>query len=378
MNHELNAAMAILSGSLRPWVKENQDEEKFKQLLNHNVRAQKDNGAPFFTALISAYKKTGIGIEHEIIREFSDLEKAPRSAEVIDKIAPFELPLFFNKQTEFYSYLIRNEFFGTLLYVDHLVMTMEAIDARYNIQKVFKMIGSILGQLNEVTHTDKTTVFILDNLRISLYFIHQELKRLYSDYIDFEILSENELIYQLATDNNDEKSRIAGFINQYRASCQLIRQENETKQTGRITVRDEAIRKTKGSSKDEKIILNSFTYIHLYEKKKDYLTDLWCKLKEGRFIDDKTSIVNFKKVFSGKEILNPVKWTGNPSELYWFIHLIYTKYKLVNDLRQNQWKVTCLCFVQSGGSPFDRNQFRNLKRPQLTGKLLEQAVELLK
>lgn len=86
MNNLLNTSIAVLSGSLRPWTKENQDEEKFRQLLSHGVRAQKDNGAIIFTALISAFKKSGIGIEPDIVQEFSDLGKIALNSEVIGKI----------------------------------------------------------------------------------------------------------------------------------------------------------------------------------------------------------------------------------------------------------------------------------------------------
>jgi hypothetical protein len=110
----------------------------------------------------------------------------------------------------------------------------------------------------------------------------------------------------------------------------------------------------------------------------DALIDLSNSLKLNHFIDQKGSINDFKRVFSGKEIKNPVKWTGNISEFYWFIYLIYTKYKLVEDLKQKQWKVACFCFVQADGTPFERNKLKNLKRPQLTGELIEKAVGLLK
>jgi hypothetical protein len=110
----------------------------------------------------------------------------------------------------------------------------------------------------------------------------------------------------------------------------------------------------------------------------DALIDLSNSLKLNQFIDQKSSTNDFKRVFSGKEIKNPVRWTGNISEFYWFIYLIYTKYKLVEDLKQKQWKVACRCFVKADWTPFERSKLKNLKRPQLTGELIEKAVELLR
>ncbi len=108
------------------------------------------------------------------------------------------------------------------------------------------------------------------------------------------------------------------------------------------------------------------------------LNDLCDSLKNYGFIDKRNSVRDFKKIFSGKEIENPIRWTGNASELYWFIYQIYTKYKFVEDLKQQQWKVACECFVQADGSRFNANKLRNMKRPRLTGALQEKAVGLLR
>ncbi len=126
----------------------------------------------------------------------------------------------------------------------------------------------------------------------------------------------------------------------------------------------------------EDLCLHSFTY-RQFIKKGDLLIDLCDSLKKNLFIDKKTSVGNFRRIFSGKEISSPVRWTGHASDFYYFIYLIYTKYKVVEDLRQNQWKVACRCFVQGDGTPFERDKIKNLKRPRLTGGLLEKAVELI-
>ena len=108
------------------------------------------------------------------------------------------------------------------------------------------------------------------------------------------------------------------------------------------------------------------------------LNDLLDAFKFLLLVDKKSSARDFKKVFSGIEIENPIHWTGTLSEFYWFIHLIYTKYKFVEDLRQQQWKVACHCFVKADGSRFEVSKLRNLKRPRQTGMAIEKAVKLLK
>lgn len=224
MNHELSASAAILTGSLRPWLNDNRDEEKFRQLFNQDVRKTKDEAASYFNGLITAYKKSGIPIEREIIEEFSDLETTSNSPELEPAIVPIDLPNYFNKQTEFYYYLIRNEFLGTILYMHQLVNSMHMIDARYNILKVFKKITYILDQLKEVSNNDDITVFILTVLKINLYWLHQELERLFSTHIDFEILSESELIHLLNRNTNsstEDQQIIMKCIERYK----ILREE---------------------------------------------------------------------------------------------------------------------------------------------------------
>jgi len=108
------------------------------------------------------------------------------------------------------------------------------------------------------------------------------------------------------------------------------------------------------------------------------LSDLLDAFKFLHLVDKKSSARDFKKVFSGIEIENPIRWTGNQSELYWFIYLIYNKYKFVEDLRQQQWKTACYCFVQADGTRFDQSKLRTLKKPRLTAGVIEKAIRLLK
>lgn len=122
---------------------------------------------------------------------------------------------------------------------------------------------------------------------------------------------------------------------------------------------------------------NSFTYKKLSTNVEN-LNDLGDCLKKNKLIADDTSTIIFKKIFSGKEISQPVVWTGNPSEFYYFIHLIYSEYKLVDDLKQKQWKVACLCFIQPNGIKFDPSKLRLLKKPQLSAYKIEKAIDLIK
>lgn len=119
-------------------------------------------------------------------------------------------------------------------------------------------------------------------------------------------------------------------------------------------------------------------YYKQYPKNPDKLNDLWDSLKHNNFIHPDTHLSSFKKIFSGTEINTPVKWKGNISELFYFVKRIHKDLKLIEDLKQKQWQVTCICFVNEDGEPFERSKFRSLKRPNLTSDKIDNIINLLK
>ena len=124
-------------------------------------------------------------------------------------------------------------------------------------------------------------------------------------------------------------------------------------------------------------LFHSFTFKQ-FTKDPSKLTDLCDSLKKNNFICKETQLFNFRKVFSGDEIKTPVTWTGNVSEFSYFIKLLYNKHNLVEDLKQNQWKVACKCFIKPDGTLFDHQGLRKNQPPKSTGHLLESAISLLK
>jgi hypothetical protein len=119
-----------------------------------------------------------------------------------------------------------------------------------------------------------------------------------------------------------------------------------------------------------------FKYIH-FPTNPNNLNDLHNSLIKNKFIHPDTELALFKNVFSGKEIAEPIKWIGNPSEFFYFIKLIYTDHKLMGDLKQKQWDVAFRCFVDEEGNTFDKDKVRKSKKPQATASKLEKAVNLL-
>src|SRR5690606_4252099 len=202
----------------------------------------------------------------------------------------------------------------------------------------------------------KADTYIIQYLKLALMQLYLEVQEAFKDWVD-DVFIVEDFYTQLLNEPIPEQLHI--------------------KKLQVIEVTPEPARKPKPKTTDKPIPFNSFTYKQ-YNTAPDKLGDLWDSLKLNKFISANTPLATFKKVFSGSEINTPVTWTGNISELYYFVKLIHTDLKLVEYLKLKIWEVTCICFVDENGEPFERSKFRSLKRPSLTGDKIDKAVNLLK
>ena len=340
MNKQPGIFDRVLRGDLRPWLESNKHDEKFIHLIG-------------------------------------DLKLTTPEFEPVYEIDFYRC---FNSKTKYYQKLIINEANNYCNSIIDLIRSDDDIRiVRYllsdMLKKKLKTLLKDVGKLIKVNGYDlkyinpyksdpdtdkdhKSDTYVLQLLKTALIKVYLEIQEVFSDNIPQEEYMEMEDLYlQVVSEPIPEQPFLKKRI--------LIVVNNSDTLLNTIHTQVPLV-----------LYLHSFTYKQLV-KKGDSLIDLCDNLKSNHFIDEKTSIAHFKRVFSGKEILNPVRWTGNGSEFYFFIYLIYTKHKLVKDLKQNQWKVACRCFVKEDGTAFDKDKIKNLKRPQLTGGLIEKAVELL-
>lgn len=122
--------------------------------------------------------------------------------------------------------------------------------------------------------------------------------------------------------------------------------------------------------------VEGFRYVR-FDTEPENLTNLCDSLRKNGLIDEQTTAHQFRKLFSGQKVTDPVTWTGNASELYYLISQLYNKHELLGDLKQKQWKVACESFVKLDGSKFDPKSIRVLKRPASTGDRIDQVIALL-
>ncbi|TXD56915.1 hypothetical protein ES044_16105 [Polaribacter sp. IC066] len=120
----------------------------------------------------------------------------------------------------------------------------------------------------------------------------------------------------------------------------------------------------------------SFTYINNITGQSN-LTSLKDSLIRKKLIASDTDLKDFRKVFGGEAIEKPIVWTGNISELSYFIKQLHNVLKYVVDLKQQQWVVTINCFIQEDGKLYNRTKLRAPKIPT-TSKIIDKALKNLK
>lgn len=79
-------------------------------------------------------------------------------------------------------------------------------------------------------------------------------------------------------------------------------------------------------------------------------------VKYGLIKKEKTKYPEFKKVFTGQKVENPIEWEGTVPELSYFISQIHNVKNKVKKVGKNHWTITCQCFIKEDGSVFTKEQ----------------------
>jgi len=332
---------SIIHGELRPWLDSNKPDAKFAPMLS-NVKVIN----PAFPMLCE-----------------------------IDFIRPF------NNKTKYYSKLILNE---TNSYCNRIVELIND-DENEQLMKYWlndtlnkrlktriKEVGKLIQQndyslvyINPHKLTfdkdadHKTDTYVFQLLKVALIKTYLEIQEVFKSLISDDLLIEDDFYTQLLNEPIPEKSYLRPIPKPIITDETAILEQIKPANTQIINT------------------FNSFTYKQL-SKQPDYINDLFDGLKSNKFIADESSKTEFKKIFSGKEITKPIAWIGTISDLHYFIKLIHNTNKSVLDLKQHQWEVACKCFVYPDGSPFDRQQLKEQKKPKSTSALLEKIASNLK
>ena len=110
-----------------------------------------------------------------------------------------------------------------------------------------------------------------------------------------------------------------------------------------------------------------------YDTNVEALKDLLSSLKVLGCIESTVGIIEFKKVFSGESLENPIIWIGSKGDLKTLILELIKQRKVEEP--SYKWKTMSKIFIQSDGSPFD-NSIKNIPATIKEGKIIA-AVEAM-
>ena len=136
--------------------------------------------------------------------------------------------------------------------------------------------------------------------------------------------------------------------------------------------------------KQKRIVHEDHSFKISSPSKTNKLTEVRNKLIENKFIPESVSPSDFKSIFSGDIVTNPITWLTNRTDLKYFINELLKLNssdgdKLIKYSPQTQWKITVKCFIQANGLHWKYNEIRDCKPLESKGvkEKLDSAVKEL-
>ncbi len=128
------------------------------------------------------------------------------------------------------------------------------------------------------------------------------------------------------------------------------------------------IEKQENEPKEARNNIKSFEYIYL-QTESENITNLLKELKRLKLVDQVTELKHFRSVFTNKEVVQKINWTGNLSELSFFIKTIHNTSKKVKYTKQKLWEITVNCFQMANGSILEQSKLRGQKKPATSNEI---------
>ncbi|MCP4650321.1 MAG: hypothetical protein GY853_09630 [PVC group bacterium] len=321
----------ILTGNLKPWLKDIATKEQYK-VWSSELPAQALTYPNVFTLkFIKPFSPKTIYYAGLITSSATEYTNEVKSLFFENESENIRINLVYNS--------LKKELFPLLETIS------EIIQHNYGSEYID------IDNLKKTDQSHKENTHIIHFLKATAIQLFLEVQNMGIDYLRTEILVLEDIHYQ--------------FFNETVPQFYSI-----TKQEKHITPKKE-------KAKKEKPIYHSFK-LKNYVREHSKLIYLWEPLKkDGIFIAEDTKLTDFKKIFSGDPIENKITWTGNKSELAYFIKRIHNVEKLVEHFGQEHWTVTIKCFLKEDGTLYERGDFRELKKPA-KANLIIRAINSLK
>jgi hypothetical protein len=121
----------------------------------------------------------------------------------------------------------------------------------------------------------------------------------------------------------------------------------------------------------------TLSFLYTDKKNRDKIVGFMDSLKRYGFIASDTTTTDFKHIFTGKKVENPVRWTTDFGGLLDLFRQL-KKNKLIEYEGSNMYKIVCACFVDADGNHFDETKFRNGKIAKKITSIISDCVKQLK
>lgn len=340
MNNQPLTFEAILRGELQPWRESNKLDEKFAPVLNEIATITPDF-KPLFEIDFYRYFNARTRYYHKLVIN----EANNYCNQIISQIG-----------SDSDLRLIKYRLSDTL---KKKLPTLLRDVAKLIIARNYDL--SFINPHKSTFNTDtdhKTETFIIQLLKVALVKVYLEIQEVFKSHLNDSIMELEDLYLQFLSEPIPEHTFLKPVY-------QIIDNEPDVVKEAQII-----IPKT-GKSKAK-----SFIYKHL-TKNSDAFKDLLDSLKLNNLVDKKTSIYDLKKIFSGEENFNPVTWTGNISDLYYFIVLLHNQNKTIENVNPYHWQITCNCFIKPDGSSFEVSNLKSQKKPKQNAEMIEKVASLL-
>ena len=96
------------------------------------------------------------------------------------------------------------------------------------------------------------------------------------------------------------------------------------------------------------------------------LNKLYSTLKFEGLISKETEELHFLSLFQNKEVENPVAWTGNVSELKYFVEIINRKELHFEDKGTYKWRIAVKCFIKVSSRTLKKITYTDLRTYKIT------------
>ncbi|MFZ4399910.1 MAG: hypothetical protein ACOYO1_07750 [Bacteroidales bacterium] len=191
----------ILFGVLAPWRKENSDEKRLREILNNQIRVNKDNPEHFFIALLNALKEYSITLKIDHLPDKERIVNLAKFAVLRNDFSNLTIPEFFNKASEFYFYLIQNECIRIRAAIATSISKSKTnIDSEYQVVSLLENLEYTIEQIALKTNNDRLSLYVLNAVKLSLFSLYEEIKIVFPDFIGSEALTEYEIINFIVPD----------------------------------------------------------------------------------------------------------------------------------------------------------------------------------